>query len=132
MAPFLSRCLALDAAAVEMPRPDSHLLARPPCCHWAMDVDATVSVYYAAAAPSVSPLTWWCVRAMVIPLSRRVALDVLSVDIRLSTGRQCTCFVASVLSCCWWSVDVDAAVSVQRAAAAVRRVFLFDDSDCSE
>ena len=57
---------------------------------WSVDVDATVSVQRAAAAAdSVSSVSTHCSRARVLLLSRRVALDVASVDVRLSVGRGC-------------------------------------------
>ena len=63
--------------------------------------------------------TRW-IRTMVLLLSRRVAFDVASVDVRLSVRRGLVdpppCSTTGP-SCSWRSVDVDAAVSVQRAAA---------------
>ena len=69
------------------------LLARPPCCHAAgrqRTVDTAVSIQCEAAdADCVSSLSTRCVRARVQLLPRRVALDVASVDVRLSVGRGC-------------------------------------------
>jgi hypothetical protein len=62
---------------------------------WSMGVDAAVSVQSAADdADCVSSFSWCCVRAAVLLLYRRVALDDPSVDVRLSAGRGCVSLVA--------------------------------------
>jgi hypothetical protein len=59
-----------------------------------MGVDASVCVQSAAATVDCfSSLSWCCVRARALLPPRRVALDVASVDIRLSVGRGCVSLV---------------------------------------
>ena len=58
-------------------------------------MDAAVSVRCPAAAPDcVTSLSWCCVGAMVVLLSRHVALDAASVNVRLSVGRGFASLVA--------------------------------------
>ena len=60
-----------------------------------MGVDAAVCVQSAAATVDcVSSLSWCCVRALAVLLSRRVVLNLASVDVRLSVGRGCTSCLA--------------------------------------
>jgi hypothetical protein len=118
-----SRSLLLDTAAVHAHGSDARLPARVPRCHvpggqWT--VGPAVSIQRAAAAADcVSSLWTHCVRAVLLLLSRRVALDVVSVDVpvvcpSVVDAPPCS---PTVLSCGWWSANVDAAVPVQRAAA---------------
>ena len=58
-----------------------------------MGVDASVCVQSAAATVDCfSSLSWCCVRARALLPPRRVALDVASVDVRLSVARGCASF----------------------------------------
>ena len=70
---------------------DGRLLACPPCCHaapglwaWMRLCPLTVQLPLITASPHCLGVVFvrW-----VLPLSRRVALDVASVDVRLSVGR---------------------------------------------
>ena len=63
------------------------------CGWWSVGVDAAVSAYCApATVDCFSSLSWCCVRARALLPPRRVALDVASVDVRLSVARGCASF----------------------------------------
>ena len=95
---LFARRLLLDTATVDAPGSDARLLADTPCCHapggrWTLDTAVSIQCA-AAAADSASPLSTRWIRAMLLLLSRRAAVDVASVHVRLSVGRGCVSLLA--------------------------------------